>query len=207
MHGYCKKACTVNSMNSIRQLQAAELCHGFVPASDPLAHACSMYVTRGGKVPCAPHNRQFEQKSRGSCCLARPTPGIPMPSAATGQNLFLGSPEILQSTLLPLLSAVDLFQLSMTCKGLQAWLQSTPPQLWQVRIADSIRRLDLLSPLVTSFLTNRLYAGHSQLCASCLPEEPAFYGSSAFCSVEGSHGQPQDQDQLAARQSRDCAAA
>ena len=49
-----------------------------------------------------------------------------------GEQLFLGAAKTLQHTLLPHLSAVDLFRLSTTSKNMQAWLHSTPPHLWQV---------------------------------------------------------------------------
>ena len=50
----------------------------------------------------------------------------------SGEQLFLGAAETLQHTLLPHLSAVDLFRLSATSKAMQQWLLSTPPHLWQV---------------------------------------------------------------------------
>ena len=45
---------------------------------------------------------------------------------------FLASSEILESVLLPLLSARDLFKLSCTSKGMQKWLLGTSSHLWQV---------------------------------------------------------------------------
>ena len=45
---------------------------------------------------------------------------------------FLASPEVLESVLLPHLSAKDLFHLSCTSKQMQQWLLGTSPQLWKV---------------------------------------------------------------------------
>ena len=49
-----------------------------------------------------------------------------------GQQLFTASSEVLQETLLPRLSAVDLARLGLTCKDLRAWVLRLPPVLWQV---------------------------------------------------------------------------
>ena len=55
-----------------------------------------------------------------------------------GAQLFLAAAETLQHTLLPHLSAVDLFRLATTSKAIQEWLLSTPRHLWQVSLfADS----------------------------------------------------------------------
>ena len=53
-------------------------------------------------------------------------------SRQSGQNPFLAGAEVLQHVLLPHLSAVDLLQLSLCCKGVQAWLKGTPAALWKV---------------------------------------------------------------------------
>ena len=45
---------------------------------------------------------------------------------------FLASSEVLESVLLPHLSARDLFKLSCTSKGMQNWLLGTSSHLWQV---------------------------------------------------------------------------
>lgn len=54
------------------------------------------------------------------------------PAVMSGQQDFLVSSEVLQHTLLPLLSAADLVRLGITCKALMAWVSSTFPTVWQV---------------------------------------------------------------------------
>ena len=49
-----------------------------------------------------------------------------------GQQLFLGSQEVLQHVLIPRLSAADLMHLGLTCKAVHSWVVSLPPALWQV---------------------------------------------------------------------------
>ena len=49
-----------------------------------------------------------------------------------GQQLFLSCTEVLQNVLLPLLSAVDLGRLCVSCRGLRLWLLSLPPGYWKV---------------------------------------------------------------------------
>ena len=56
-----------------------------------------------------------------------------------GQQLFLASSEVLEDVLLPYLSAVDLYRLSMGCKGLQSWLLSLPPTVWQVTLLHCLQ--------------------------------------------------------------------
>ena len=62
---------------------------------------------------------------------------MPSPSHRDGAINFLGSTEVLQQVLLPRLTAVDLLRLSLSCKAMQSWLLSTPPDLWQVGLKQS----------------------------------------------------------------------
>ena len=63
------------------------------------------------------------------------------------QNLLLEASEVLRNTLLPRLDAVSLYRLGSTCKAMQEWVLSTPPQLWQVRTTAIRQASPASSPL------------------------------------------------------------
>ena len=68
----------------------------------------------------------------------------PAPSKS-GQQLFLASSEVLEDVLLSHLSAVDLYRLSMGCKGLQSWLLSLPPTVWLVKLLHCLQHQSALN--------------------------------------------------------------
>ena len=77
-----------------------------------------------------------QYSSRRLCRTRTQTRGGPSLSKnrhLVGERGFLACAEVLQHTLLPLLSASTLFRLSCTSRGLQKWLLQTPPSLWQVQ--------------------------------------------------------------------------
>lgn len=66
-----------------------------------------------------------------------------------GQQLFLSCTEVLQNVLLPLLIAVDLARMCMSCKGLRLWLLSLPSAFWTVR-PSGLLPADPAGPLSTA---------------------------------------------------------
>ena len=81
-----------------------------------------------------------------------------------GQALFLSSAEVLEDTLLPHLSAVDLMRFSLASKAISSWVLATPPALWQASQAVSCVQAYVLScPLSTPVAEALLCAGRMPL--------------------------------------------